>query len=535
MSTGTPAGETSARPRRRRLTAVSVAAAVVLAGGGTYLLQSTFDGNRTGTASDEERRAPEPLVLDGHGSAEDAARTNGDAPDLRLAGPATRAPERAPVYRAGSVPRAAVERLADALGVSAEPARQGDGWLVTEGRDGTGPSLRVRATGAGERGQWNFTATGPAVGPGCGKLPGAEPGGKPGVGPGPGKPPRCPMPHEGGVLPDAPVAPDSGPGSPDGTVSSDDTVSSDGVVSSDGDTPVDSPALPAPGADDGGEPVSEQRAKKAAAPVLRALDLEKAELDASATTGALRTVVAKPKLDGLPVRGWDTALTVDATGTVVAGHGSLAPLEAGPSYPVLDAKRTLSELNRTRASGATEPHCVQEPCEAPAEKRAGGEVRRAVFGLAAHSSEGRPVLVPSWHFELAGGGAVTHPAVDPKHLAPANDASRGPSGAEPGQPGSVDPADPVPHAGEFVEPYRPGDRRLTVHFWGGVCSDYSAKAVESAERVRIVIKEREHQPGGVCIKIAKEMKLDVELEKPVGEREVVDGRGEPLPQRESRR
>ncbi|MBB1253695.1 hypothetical protein H3146_09990 [Streptomyces sp. OF3] len=526
MSTGTPAEETSAGPRRRRLTAVSVAAAVVLAGGGTYLLQSAFDGPRTGAASDEGQRTPDPLVLDGHGQAEEAARTNGDAgdrADLRFTGPAPRAPERAPVYRAGAVQRAAVERLAEALGVSAEPRRQDDGWLVTEGRDGTGPSLRVRGTGAGERGQWTFTATGPAVGPGCGKLPGAEPGGEPGIAPGPGKPPRCPMLHDGGVLPEAPVAPDSRPGSPDD------------AVSSDGDAPVDAPARPAPGAD-GGEPVSEERAKKAAAPVLRALDLEKAALDASATTGALRTVIARPKLDGLPVRGWDTSLTVDATGAVVAGNGSLAPLEAGPSYPVLDAKRTLAELNRTRSSGATGPHCVREPCEAPAEKRADGEVRRAVFGLASHSSEGRPVLVPSWRFELADGGAVIHPAVDPKYLAPAKDASRGPSGAEPGRPGSVDPADPaLPHAGEFVEPYRPGDRRLTVHFWGGACSDYSAKAVESADRVRIVIKEREHQPGGVCIKIAKEMRLEVELAKPVGEREVVDGRGEPLPQRESRR
>lgn len=65
----------------------------------------------------------------------------------------------------------------------------------------------------------------------------------------------------------------------------------------------------------------------------------------------------------------------------------------------------------------------EKPCSAPGTAGARPTVRveRAEFGLAARTSAGRPVLVPSWLFQVRPAGeketsTVAHPAIDPAHL-----------------------------------------------------------------------------------------------------------------------
>lgn len=77
-------------------------------------------------------------------------------------------------------------------------------------------------------------------------------------------------------------------------------------------------------------------------------------------------------------------------------------------------------------------------------------------------------------------------------------------------------------------------RTLALTFWGGVCSDYAAKASESGTSVSVRIVETNPDPGRVCIAIAKEITAKVTLDKPLGDRKVVDAAtGEAVPVRPS--
>lgn len=482
-----------AKPHQRRLVTFSVAAAVLLAGGGTYLGQSLLGGSdasrgSTGTA-EGTGPAPEPLRLDGHGLS--ARSESGSQDSYRLAGKAPKGPATAPVYRAGKVEKSSVTKLAKALGLTGTPRQQNKTWLVREGTDTMGPVLRVSGTEHGQRGQWSFSKHSTGTDPRCGKIPQ------------PDKPPKCPSTAVEGEA-NKPSLRGSSPSVEGG----------------------------AGEAADGQEPVSQKRAKEAAAPVLRSLGLSHARVDATATTGALRTVKAQPQLNGLPVQGWDTSVSVNTGGEVVRGHGALAQLAKSADYPVLGARETLAQLNENRPARG-EIQCLKEPCES-GDDADPVKVSNPVFQLAAHSSEGKRVLVPSWSFELGEGRAVSYPALEPRHLESAEEPSKGsgPGGgadlSEPDSPGGT--PQPAP-GGNGVESYAPEDRTLRVHFWGGVCSDYSATAKETAETVRITLHAQAREPGEVCVKIAKAMSVKVTLEDPVGERKVVDEEGKRLEQR----
>ncbi|MEU6127282.1 hypothetical protein ABZ831_36100, partial [Streptomyces sp. NPDC047123] len=104
----------------------------------------------------------------------------------------------------------------------------------------------------------------------------------------------------------------------------------------------------------GGEPgdaVDEQAAKKAAAPVLKALGQDDAKLDARQLMGAVRVVNADPKVDGLPTYGWSTGIQVGAGGEVVGGSGQLKKPVKGATYPVIGAQEALDQLNGSRTDG----------------------------------------------------------------------------------------------------------------------------------------------------------------------------------------
>ncbi|WP_231626330.1 hypothetical protein [Streptomyces apocyni] len=472
-------------PARRRfpLVVTSVAAAVLLAGGGgAYLATSASgggDGDRAGSGGPSADASPPPLDLDGHtegGTEPDAPGIAPGEPDpsgarYRLGDKVTDGldePDAAPVYRPrGEVTKDQVARLAAALKVKGTPRLDGTAWKVGPVKGGSGHELQVHKQAPGS---WTYTQY----------FSG-----------------ECPA--------RAPCAP----------------VGGQGLGSQIG-------------------PLSEEEAKAAARPLLKAIGQDDAKLDARQTQGRIRVVNADPVVGGLPTHGWSTSVQVSRSGALVGASGQLADLTKGATYPVLGVEETLKRLNAPAKGAASrgaiagcasavphdgdkEPLDQQAPCEPGSDmpvqpKPTTVPVRDAVFGLAAHFERGRQVLVPSWLFTVKPYGTeeavtITHPAVDPAHL-------KAPATAKP---------TPEPeHRSQAIEAYSADGKTLTLHFWGGVCSTYSASAEERGDRVVVKITETRQDPGRVCILIAKELTEPVTLDKPLGDREVVDEDGEPV-------
>ncbi|MEV8591832.1 hypothetical protein [Streptomyces sp. NPDC052012] len=474
-----PEPGTEPSPRRRTSALIaSVAAAVLLVGGGgAYLATSLSGGSGSdGTPGANGDATPPPLTLDGY--SEDAAP--GIAPGepdpygavYRADGTLPEGPGSAPVYRTrGQVTEAQVTELAKALGLDGDPVAEGQSWRIG-GKDGSGPTLRVDKAAPGS---WTFSRY----------TPGTD---------------NC----KGDVCKTPPA---------------------------------------------GGDPVvSEAAAKKAAAPVLKAVGQDDAKIDASQVLGANRMVNAQPEIGGLPTHGWATGIVVGAKGEVVGGSGRLAEPVKGDTYPVVSADRALELMNaapradsRAGIGGCASPVPLDEaggrpdPCEGATtlpkqEQKDTLTVEKAVFGLAAHAVDGRQALVPSWLFEVRPKGAtdtltVTHPAVEPKYIEQPE---------RPGQP-SVAPSKPgdeptsAPSTRDVdVQGYTAEGGELTVVFSGGVCADYDVRADESGDRVKVTVTETPW-PGKVCIMIAKQYQKTVQLDAPLGDREVVDADGEPVP------
>ncbi|MBC9712309.1 hypothetical protein H9Y04_06940 [Streptomyces sp. TRM66268-LWL] len=475
--------------RTSRLVVASVAAAVLLAGGGgAYLAASSSEGSRGDAGAPGGDGTPPPLTLDGY--------TPGIAPGepapggvrFTAEGELPKAPESVPVYRAsGEVSKEQVAALADALKVPGEVTSQGAEWRVGTGKNA--PLLTVIKQAPGT---WTYA---PLV----------------------NDPETCP--REGGC-----------------------------------DKPIGSSGL------SGLPSVDEKTAKAAAAPVLKAIGQDDAKLDARQTMGPVRVVNADPVVGGLPTYGISTGIQVGPDGEVAGASGQLAKPVKGDAYPVISAEAALKQLNAAPAGVApgniggcasAVPHEddltvgePQQPCDPGAQpkppKPQQVTVGSAVLGLAAYHEKGRQVLVPSWLFSVAQAGAepvtVTHPAVEKRFLhSPAPVSPEEPTGTEAPATPEPEPEPDKPSDGATqprsvrVESYSASDRTLTVHFWGGVCSDYSASAKESGGKVEVTVTETPQEPGKYCIMIAKELKETVQLEKPLGGREVVGTDGARIP------
>ncbi|TLS39933.1 hypothetical protein FE633_44280 [Streptomyces montanus] len=490
----------------------SVAAAVLLIGGGGAYIATTASGggdDRGGSGTPGGDGTPPPLALDGYTE----SGTNGIAPGepdpngvtYRADGKLPDGPSSAPVYRAkGEVTAAEVAALAKALDVEGKPTAAGDAWKVGGTKDGSGPSLQVNKKAPGI---WTFSRFAPGTDD-CRSTTVCASGG-------------------------TPKAPQDPQGSQDSQSSQDSQGSADAE----------------------GDPVSVDAAKKAAAPVLKAIGQDDAKLDVSELVGAIRVVNADPEFGGLPTYGWTTSVQVGADGQVVGGNGELKKPVKGDTYPVLGARKTLDLLNESGAGGGrvgiggcTASVPTKDKNEAPCERtpsKAGPKsdavvVEGATFGLASHFVDGRQALVPSWLFEVRPEGAkesftVTHPAVEPKYLtAPeqpgggATEPSPRPSeSGKPDEPGD-EPSTAPTERDVKVEGYSADGKKLTVRFTGGVCSDYSASAKESGDTVTVRVTEKPWK-GKVCIMIAKTFHKTVELKEPLGDREVVGTDGKALP------
>ncbi|MGW8553232.1 hypothetical protein [Streptomyces tubercidicus] len=506
-STDTP--NPTERRRRTRLVVASMAAAVLLAGGGAaYWASSAADNGGSGAGSAGD---PPPLALDGYtgGSGSIAAgEPNPQGAKYRAVEKLPGGPSSAPVYRPkGEISRESVERLAKALDVAGKVRSEGNSWQAGGTPDSRGPVLQVSKTGSGA---WTYSQYGTPGGTNC-ALPASPKGGTGQDGTGGGTPsnrPGCPS-YRGG-----------------GDVTTEDDGSGKGAV-------------------------SPEKAQQAVRPVLAALGQKNARLDTGGLSGAVRIVTANPVLGGLPTYGWQSDLQVGSDGQVVGGSGQLANPVKGAEYPVLSADKTLDRLNSGK--GRTPAGCPSPPagkgtgdqggkgggiarCEPdPTKGQKPAEVTGAVFGLAVQYVDGGQALVPSWLYKVRQPGAgsgpdttstVAHPAVNPKYLVHKDGASQGP-GQTPhkpsGKPGAM-----------ALESYdvSDGGKKLTLHFWGGVCSVYSASAEESGTTVRTKIVGKDKKPGQVCVKIAKEFTKTVTLEKPLDGRKVVDeSSGDSVPKR----
>ncbi|MER7723805.1 hypothetical protein [Streptomyces sp. NPDC096323] len=480
MSTERPDNDVTGPRQRRRspLAVASVAAAVLLAGGGgAYWAATAADGGGTDSAADRSGAAPPLLSLDERAGGPDtpsprpSAPTQGIAPGepdphggrlvYRASGALPDGPDKAAVQRAtGTVSASEVARLAKALGVQGTPQAEGTSWKVGSDGDGSGPLLRVTKQAPGT---WTFARYG-----------------------------------SGGT----------------------DNCESTTVCSS---KPV------RPGVS--GNPVSEKVAKAAAVPVLKAVGQDDAALDARQLMGSVRVVNADPVVAGLPTYGWTTGVQVGPEGEVVGGSGQLKGLEKGAEYPVIGAGEALKQLNAAQPSrggdigGCASPAPLEDGVKSSGMscgKRTGAEpttttvtVDKATFGLAARYVDGKQLLVPSWIFTVrpgAGGtgDTVTQVAVDPAYLAKETPSEKTPDGGG------------TTKSGRTVLSYSADGRTLSVTFWGGVCSTYTASASEEGSAVRVSVTESKPEKGKVCIMIAKELTRTVTLDQPLGERNVVD-------------
>jgi hypothetical protein len=301
----------------------------------------------------------------------------------------------------------------------------------------------------------------------------------------------------------------------------------------------------------GKTPVSEERARSAAAPVLKAAGQDDGRVDASGTLGAERTVNVEPLVGGLPTHGWTTSLRVGPDASVTSGAGQLAAPVRGDAYPVVGAGAALKEVNRLSAAvgGAPGAGCASavphsdgggegrpsaevppvDPCTPEDQvKRRTATVESAEFGLAAHFVDGRQTLVPSWLFRvrvLEAGDLLTlsHPAVEPAYLT-----TPGGTPTERPSPRPTGPDDGTGTDRARVTGYRAEDGRLTVAFEAGVCSDFTVRTEERGDRVRVTVVEKKWDDR-VCVMIAKIHHRTVELAEPLGDRTVVDQDGRTVP------
>ncbi|MEW2087227.1 hypothetical protein [Streptomyces sp. NPDC005283] len=477
-------------PRRRRspLAVASVAAAVLVAGGGTYFATAGFGGGGSADAGSDAPRDMTPPLLSLDASTSSGSSTGSGGPGIA---PGEPDPNGGIVYRAeGKLPE----------GPDSAPVYRPNGTVTQAeatrlakalGLPGTprlaGPAWKIGADkdGAGPLLQINKQAPGTWTFARFGASPG-------------------------------------------------------------GDNCLKGKACPSrgqPGRPAGGPAVSETAARKAAAPVLKAVGQGDAELDARQLMGAVRVVNAAPVVGGLPTYGWTTGIQVGADGQVVGGSGQLKKPEKSDEYPVVSAQEALKQLNkagegagRVGIGGCATPVPVEgeqkpaAPCE-PTSKAAGPErltVGKAVFGLAAQYVDGRQALVPSWLFEVKPkGGAqpftVTQTAVDPKFLSKSAPPEQNVKPTEP-------PKNPVAGSERSVMSYSVNGRVLSVTFWGGVCSDYAATASESDSQVKVRVVESNPDPKRICVMMAKQLTEKVTLHKPLGDRKVVDARtGEAVP------
>jgi hypothetical protein len=283
-------------------------------------------------------------------------------------------------------------------------------------------------------------------------------------------------------------------------------------------------------------------ARDAARPVLEAtgIDPESAVVQAGQPQGF---VIADPTVAGLATHGLTTTVSVSGKRVNSAG-GWLGGSRAGATYPVISAHAAWLRLVQTPMMRPMMA-CAERSAASSDSTTCGGPltVTGARFGLSVQEEDGRPLLVPSWLFDMRGSdNAFSVVAVDPRYLATPPVAT--PGGLQPGSTGSGSSGSgSTGSTGTLVPPVAPSSAPVTmpptdsrfssvtasgdglvVHFTGGVsaCYAYTVVPAESPQTVSLSLVERttSNKP---CIAMAQVYERRVALAEPLGTRAVVDG------------
>jgi hypothetical protein len=292
-------------------------------------------------------------------------------------------------------------------------------------------------------------------------------------------------------------------------------------------------------------PPAEADARAAAAPLLAAAGVDGDPRVQAWPGSPTATVLIDPLVAGLPTSGVRTLVDVDAAG-VAGAMGRVGVPAEGPAYPILTAQQTFDRLAEMPVPmpAIACPDTVDgspNPCPTPTPMSVTG----AVLGLQLAYDAGSPVLVPAWLFAVAGSDEpLAMVAVVDEYLTdptggdePTSGSGGGSAGSDPGSGGATDtpvapPSDPglspepVPGAEPLNAPVERAlldGRTLTLIGWGGACADYAAVADESTDAVKVqIVGKSTLGPDQACIEIALELRLEVTLEAPLGDREVLD-------------
>ncbi len=501
MTTSTST-QTTKRARARTSSALAVGGlvtALALAACGTEVANGSGEGLaplRIGSAS-------------GNGAPAAGSDSSGGklASGWTLQGSLPAGPGSGPVLRFTGAPgEDDVRALAAALGLTAAPGKRAHGWVV----DGKAGQLRVRNDASG---QWSFSRSSdcPSYFVDVDRTDGST-----GV--------SC-------AVADAPASV---------------------TVPLPPDAPSDAPTandLPL---------VTDDAALATAEPVLAAAGVDatpRVRGGAGGQSGTVASVVADPTISGLPTSGLSSVVDVDGQG-VVGATGWLGDLTADGDYPVLSAQKAFDRLDSMPrplaaiacpdiAPGPMESGAPETmPCASPEPMVITG----ATFGLTLSWEGLTPILVPAWLFAVTGWDTpLAQIAVADQYLAdptPIPEPTTGTGGgsdpgsggsAIPPQPGTPDtPVEPPTDRGLSPEP-APGyvsivsaiasadGMSLTLVGWGGVCAEYSGEVKEDPAHVYGYVTSRSTlAPDEACIEIAKEIKVTVKLQEPLGSRTVID-------------
>jgi hypothetical protein len=175
------------------------------------------------------------------------------------------------------------------------------------------------------------------------------------------------------------------------------------------------PAGPTPPAPPPGPTVTQARAL--AGPILQRLGWGAAVVDVF--VGApVTTVTARRAVDDIATSDWLTTLSFNDRDQVVDASGWVGAPQRGRSYPLISADRAFALLSEQR-------RMVPELCRVRKDGKPGcepwppGVVTGATLGLSLRHDLGRPLLVPSWLFDIRGSAQpVAVVAVDPRWLKP---------------------------------------------------------------------------------------------------------------------
>jgi hypothetical protein len=250
--------------------------------------------------------------------------------------------------------------------------------------------------------------------------------------------------------------------------------------------------------------------RTAAAPVLAALGLSKAEIRVE-SYGSQGAVTADPVVDGLPTSGYQTRIEITADGSVLGASGYLAEPASGPSYPLISAKAAFEAL--AALPQPLSPECEGCPTPVPA------KVTGARLGLQLTAlQEGAAALLPAWLFAVEDWPMpLAQNAVVERYL------------ERPGAP-SAPPTGERQSVG-FDAVYPTDDPKTVIVQYGdsGSCPREGVTHVvkESAESVVVMLEAAAQPADQACTSDYRQVLVKVALQAPLGTRTVLDAsRGE---------